>query len=395
MDGNTPNGIGRIGTTRRRSFLTGLAAAGTVGIAGCLGGDDDTGNGNGNGNGGSSDNGDGDERGDDPWESPLQSSAVSWDDLGDLEGELTVYSGRTRDQIDPLFVRLEEEYPDLTIHTDYDDNAAQLNKLREEGSATPADVFYTQSSGALASFKQDGLARELPEDVVDAIDANYSDPDGTWTGVSGRVRAIQYNTDYWSADELPDDIFAYATDDRFEGVISTRPNSGTFRSFIVAMIEMEGEEATREWVRGMVEDQNVTLYSSGSQQAEEINSGNQQLGLGNQYYAGRILNENPDAPLDVAFTNDDPGCLFNVSGVAIPEATENASLAAEFVRHVLAVEGQEIFVEVNGEYPVVDGVDYVGDLPTLEEINPPEFDLNALANVEQAVDLLREEGMTV
>ena len=369
-------------TQTRRGFLTtGVVAGAAVGLAGCLG--DITG-----GSGGP-------DHGYGPWESPVESSAVSWDELGDLEGTLTVYSGRTRDQIKPLFDRLEDEYSDLSISASYDDNAAQLNLLAEEGEHTAADIFYTQSSSALALFKEDGLARELPEDVIDAVDDNYSDDDGMWTGASGRVRAIQYNESYFSADELPDSIWEYAEDDRFQDIISTRPNSGTFRSFIIAMIELRGEEDTREWVRKMVDDQNATLYSSGSQQAEAVHNGEQQVALGNQYYAGRIISNNPDSPLNVAFTNNDAGCLFNVSGIAIPDGTDNESLAAEFVRHVLAAEGQDFFVDVNGEYPVVDGVEYVGDLPTLDEINPPEIDLNTMTEVETAADLLRDEGMTV
>ncbi len=367
--------------TSRRRFLGLAGATGSVAVAGCtgiLGGGDD-----------------GDPFDDyGPQGAALESSAVSWDDLGDLEGELTVYSGRTRDQIDPLFEAIEDAYDDFTINRDYDDNSAQLNKINEEGEGSPADVFYTQSSGALASLKRDGLVRTLPEDVIGAVDDNYSDPDGTWTGASVRVRAVLYNTDRWQED-LPDDVFAYAEEERFRDVISTRPNSGTFRSFIVAMIELEGEDAAREWIRAMVEDQNATLYSGGSQQAEEVNAGNQAVGLGNQYYAGRIVENDPDASIDVAFTDNDAGCLFNVSGVGILEAADRPNLAAEFTRHVLAAQGQEFFVEVNGEYPVLDGVDYVGDLPTLDEINPPAFDLNALADVERAVDLLRDEGMTV
>ena len=364
----------------RRRFLGLTGAAGSIAVAGCT----------------SLFGGGGEDPFDDygPQGAALASSAVSWDDLGDLEGDLTVYSGRTTDQIDPLFQMIEDEYDGFTVNTDYDDNSTQLNKINEEGEGSPADVFYTQSSGALASLKQDGLVRTLPEDVIDAVDDTYSDPDGTWTGASGRVRAVQYNTDLWT-EELPNDIFAYAEEERFRDVVSTRPNSGTFRSFIVAMIELEGESATREWVRAMVEDQNVTLYSGGSEQAQAVTNGDQTVALGNQYYAGRIVENDPDAPIDVAFTENDAGSLFNVSGVGILEAADRPNLAAEFCRHVLAAEGQEFFVETNGEYPVVEGVDYVGDLPTLEEINPPEFDLNALADVERAVDLLREEGMTV
>lgn len=360
-------------------MLSAGAGLAITGLAGCLGGSDAS---------------ETDDSGD-PWGTPLESTAVSWDDLGDLEGELTVYSGRKRSQIDPLFSKLEDAYPDLTINRDYDDNARQLNKLREEGGASPADVFYTQSSGALANLKGDDLLRDLPGDIADAVPDDKSDPDGTWTGASGRVRAVQYNTEAFDAEDLPTDIFAYAEEERFQGIISTRPNSGTFQSFIIAMLELEGETATREWIRAMVDDQDATLYSSGSAQAEAIEAGENHVGLGNQYYAARILNENSEATLGVTFTENDPGTLFNVSGVGIPQSTDKFGLAAEFTRHVLAAEGQEFFVDVNGEYPVVEDVEYVGSMPPLSELETPEFDLNALANVERAVDLLRDEGMTV
>jgi iron(III) transport system substrate-binding protein len=363
--------------TRRRVLGTAGAALAT-GFAGCLGsGSDDP------------------FESDSPQGAPIDGDGITWDDLGDLEGELIVYSGRTRDQIDPLFAKLEEAYPDFSIARDYASNEAQLNSLTEEGDATPADVFYTQSSGALAALKDAGMARDLPTDVVDAVPETKRDPEGQWTGASGRVRAVQFNTETWSRDELPTNIFAYAEDERFAGEISTRPNSGTFRSFIVAMLELEGEARTREWVRALLEDQDVTLYSSGSQQAEAVANGDVSVGLGNQYYAARIIGNQPDAPLDVTFTQDDPGSLFNVSGTAILEDASKPNLAAEFVRHVLAVEGQAFFVETNGEYPVVDGVSYEGPLPSLAELNPPNFDLNELGDLEPAIDLLREEGMTV
>ena len=365
----------------RRRVLTGVGASavGLTALAGCL---------DGFGRAGS----DLDSYG--PGGAPVESTAVSWDELGDLEGELRIYSGRTRDQIEPLFKSLEEEYPGFTIHYDFDGHEEQLASIREEGEHTPADLYYTQESGDLAILKADGLVRELPEDVIDAVDETYSDPDGRWTGASGRVRAIQYNTNAFDAVDLPEDVFAYAEEGRFTGRISTRPNSGSFRAFIVAMIELEGESATREWVRAMVEEQDVRLYSGGSEQARAVADGEQDVALGNQYYAGRILSNEPDAPIDVTFTRNDAGCLFNVSGLAILEGADRPNLAAEFTRHVLAREGQEFFVETNGEYPVLDGVEYVGDLPTLDEIEPPQIDLNALGDRhEEADDLLRQEGM--
>lgn len=360
----------------RRAILLSTGAVATGSLAGCLGdvteSDDDT----------------------SPWNNPVTANAVSWEELGDLEGELTIYSGRTRDQIDPLFAQLEDRYDDFSVLIDQDDNDTQVNKLLEEGH-TPADIFYTQDSGALSVVKEEDILRDLPEDLATSITPGRTDPDGVWMGVSGRVRAILYNTDLWD-DDLPTDIMEYAYDDRFKDIISTRPNSGSFRAFIIAMMELEGEQDTRDWVRAMVNEQHITEYSGGSDQANAVATGGQAVALGNQYYAGRILNEDPDAPIDVAFTENDAGCLFNISGIGITQDTNNASLAAEFARHLVAREGQEFFVNVNGEYPVIDDIEYVGDLPAVDEINPPEFDLNQLGlELQAAVDLLREEGMRV
>ena len=397
--------------TRRRFLVTtGIAASGLAGLAGCLGGSDDGsgGNGNGgNGNGGNGNGGNGDASSvadAEPLGSPVDSSAVSWDNLGDLEGEITIYSGRTRDQIDPVFVELDERYDDLELNVFWDDNDVYVNQILQEGDATPADLMYSQDPGALGELERNDALQALPRDVVDAVPESYREPDGYWTGVTGRVRSIMYHTERWAdlgydADDLPTDIFEFATDERFQDIISTRPNSGTFRGFIQAMVELEGEEETREWVRGMVNDQNAQLFSGGSSQAEAINRGGDDdpiVGLGNSYYAARILNEDPDAPISVAFTENDPGCLFSVAGVGVMNEVDDPELVAEFVRHLLAAEGQEFMMDANGEYPVVEGVDYVGDLPNLEEITPPTFDLsNFDMDLREAQDLLNDEGMTV
>ncbi|AXR83555.1 extracellular solute-binding protein [Natrarchaeobaculum sulfurireducens] len=373
----------------RRSFLaaTGVSAAGLAGLAGCLGDD------NGGDNVPIADA--------DPLAEPVDSTAVSWDDLGDLEGEITVYSGRTRDQIDPVFEALEDEYDGFEINRDYDDNDVQVNQILQEGDAVAADLMYSQDPGALNELQDNGVLQQLPQDVVDAVPGSYREPDGHWTGVTGRVRSIQYNSDRWDggADELPTDIMEYATDDRFEGIISTRPNSGTFRGFIQAMVERKGESETREWVRAMVEDQDIQLFSGGGDQAEAINRGGDDdpiVAFGNSYYAARILNEAPDAPIRTAYTENDAGCLFSIAGVGVLNDVANAELVAEFVRHLLAAEGQEFMMDANGEYPVVEGIDYVGELPDLEEINPPEFDLSDFdMDLQEASELLEQEGMTV
>ncbi len=381
---------------RRRRFIMATGLATTVGLAGCLGDDDDSGNGNGNGNGVAGNAADVA-----PAREPIDSSGVSWDDLGDLEGELTIYSGRTRDQIDPLFEMIEDEYPDFDVTINQADNDDQVSQLQLEGQNSPADVFYSQDPGALSVIKDEGLSQELPQDFADAIPTSFRDSDTEWVGASGRTRAVLYNPELLSEEgidpeTLPTDIMEYAYDERFAGIISTRPNSGTFRGFISAMIELEGEEATREWIGAMVAEQDIRLYSGGGDQAREVANGNQAIALGNQYYAGRILTETPDAPIDVHFTENDAGVLFSVAGLTVLDSADDVELAVEFLRHMFTTEVQEFLIEVNGEYPVIEGIDYVGELPPLEEINPPEFDLGGFdMELQEVRDLLEDEGMVV
>ena len=372
--------------TGRRTFIKAAGAAATVALAGCLGGDDN----------------DGPPAADvDPAGAPVDATGVSWDDLGDLAGELTIYSGRTRDQIDPLFGMIEEEYPDLDVTVNQGDNDEQVSQLRLEDGDGPPDLFYSQDPGALTVVADDGLSQELPEDFAAAIDENFRDPDNEWVGNSGRTRAVLYNPELLAEegidpDTLPTDIVEYAHDDRFEGLISTRPNSGTFRAFIAAMLELEGEQATRDWLSAMVEDQNAELYRSGSTQADAVANGDQAIALGNQYYAGRILNQDPGAPLDVHFTDGDAGVLFSTAGLTVLESADDVALAVEFLRHMFSQEVQEFLVDVNGEYPVVEGVEYVGELPPREELNPPTFDLTQLdMELSEVRDIIDQEGMAV
>lgn len=323
------------------------------------------------------------------------SAELAWDDLDDLAGDIVVYSGRTDDQVHPLFTCLESNYDDLTIRTDYDDNQTQVNVLNQEGANSEADIFYSQSSSALAQVADATLARPLSEAITSRVPADRRDPDGRWVGTSGRVRAIQYNTDTVDPSILSDIIFDYAEDDRYVGRLATRPNSGSFRAFIAAMLELEGEARTREWIRGVVEDQGAELFSSGSQMAQAVADGDVDIALGNQYYAARLLENDPDTPIDVAFTRGDAGALFNVAGVAVLESADDPALAETFVEHLLAAEAQQFFVTVNGEYPVIDGVEYVGDLPRPEDIDSPSFDLSQLVDLGEIRSLLTEEGMTV
>ncbi|WP_255192757.1 ABC transporter substrate-binding protein [Natronobeatus ordinarius] len=319
------------------------------------------------------------------------SSAALAGCFGGNDADLTIFSGRTEDQIEPIFREVEDRL-EITIADRYGSSEGMVGEIVEAGEGSGADLFYTQDSGTLGALKAEGRTADLSDAAVDAVPEAYRDPDGTWVGVSGRTRAIAYNTDRWAAEELPNDIFAYAEDDRFDGELGWRVDSGSFLSFMRAMMIEYGEDATREWVEGL-QALGITNNEGGMTTPQQIANGELSVGFVNHYYVGRLLEDDPDAPINVTFTNGDVGALFNVSGVALVDTADDVDLAREVVEEFLAEGVQELFVELNAEYPVVDGVEYTGDMPGPDELNPPTFDLNDLADVDPASDLLRETGV--
>src|SRR5215210_6678395 len=140
---------------------------------------------------------------------------------------LTVYSGRTEDLVGPLLERFSEG-TGVAINVRYGDTAELALLLGEEGERTPADVYWSQSPGATAYLADRDLLAPLPREVLDLVDPDFEDPEGLWTGVSGRQRVLVYNRDEVAEPELPSSVFDL-TDERYRGRVGLAPSNGSFQ----------------------------------------------------------------------------------------------------------------------------------------------------------------------
>ena len=378
----------------RRRFVATTAALGLGALAGCTGGNeestatttsaDENGGGEPVGQIGS---------GRSPFGDRDITGGVSVAEMPDLSGELTLYSGRGEALVGELISFFEDYYDDFDVVPRYNSAAEHVNQIQTEGQNSPADVFFSVNAGSLGALKDAGRTQDLPSEVLDLVRDEFQDPDGQWTGTSGRARTIPFNTDQFDESEIPDDIMDFPETEAFRDNIGWAPTYSSFQAFITAMRVLEGDEATKEWLQGM-QDLGVTQFNDEFLVSQAVADGEIHAGFANHYYIQRILAGRPNASLSTAFTAGDAGSIFNVAGALVLDTADDAELAANFVRHLLSAEAQDYFARTTFEYPLVSGVDPIGELPSIDELSPPEgLDLTQLSDLEGTVRLLREVGV--
>lgn len=373
----------------RRHFLAATGAALTGAVAGCTGlpGTTD------------------DDAGEFTWDTatfrgsgPLVSGrpapgGTSLRDLPDLEGSLTVYLGGGEGGLYvDLFDVLRNIYPDLELDVRTDSSASHAQTIVEEYDAgnTQADVFVSIDAGSLGFVAENGAARDLSDDVRGMVARDHFKT-AQWVGIEGRARTIPYNTAEVGADDVPASVMDLPQD-ALSSAMGWAPTYGAFQAFVTAMRLTEGADATRSWLQGML-DAGVSRYPDEFLVSNAVADGEMSAGFANHYYALRVRNARPDAPIDLAFTTNDAGALVNVSGAAVVDGTPDPDLAEDLVRHLLSSEAQEFFATRTFGYPMIADVAPVGGLPTIEELDPPEFDLTELANVQPTLELMRDVGV--
>src|SRR6056297_2064493 len=375
MNGYLPDDV------NRRQFLAATGALGVGGLAGCMGDDSD-----GDGDDGQSSIGQigsGRAGRDAP-------GGTSMSEMPDLSGELTVYSGRGEFLVGDLVEYIDDLYDDLDLTVRYAGSTDHVNAIVNEGEGSPADVFYSVNAGALGALADEGRTQALPDEITGMVREEFRTEQ--WIGTSGRARTVPYNTDEFAADDLPDDIMAYP--EEFDGSLGWAPSYGSCQAFVTAMRLIEGPEATRDWLEAVAES-GISSYADEFAACQAVADGEIDAAFTNHYYIQRVLDGNPEASIGTAFTSGDAGAVFNVAGAAVVDTAADATLAQNFVRHLLSAEAQDYFARTTFEYPLIPDVEPIGDLPTIDELDVPDIDLTELSDLEPTIDLMREAGVEV
>jgi iron(III) transport system substrate-binding protein len=305
--------------------------------------------------------------------------------------ELVIYSGRTKNLVDPLLQRFSEE-TGVDIAVKYADTAELALLIEQEGDRPVADVVLSQSPGALGYLAGEGHLAPLSDGVLEVVDERFESSEALWVGLSGRVRTLVYNTDLVDPADLPASVFDL-TEPRFEGQVGVAPTNGSFQDFVTAMRDAVGDEETTAWLEGLVANDSPT-YANNTAILQAVARGEVPYGLVNHYYNERQLAEDPGSTTANHFFDGDLGSIVLVTGVGVVAGSEETEDAERLVSFLLSEESQRFFSEETYEYPLAAGVEPFHDLVPLGELDVPTIDLNELGGgLQRTQELIESSGL--
>jgi iron(III) transport system substrate-binding protein len=246
-----------------------------------------------------------------------------------------------------------------------------------------ADLFWAVDTGSIGVVTDAGAAKPLPADLTAQLKDGFQY--SSWSPVTGRVRTLPYNTKRVSEQQIPDSVMALADSDL---KIGWAPAYSSFQSFVTAMRILEGEAATKSWLKGI--NRNSKKYAGELGVVMGVERGEVDIGFANHYYTLRLKSGKPDANVALAYTNNDAGCLVNASGIV---ALSAGSLPVNFIRYLLSTEVQAYLAREAYEIPLVQGVDQPQGLVSLSDLSPPDMDLRKLADLRPTLNMMRDVGV--
>ncbi|MEU3917177.1 iron ABC transporter substrate-binding protein [Streptomyces sp. NPDC029004] len=305
---------------------------------------------------------------------------------------LVIYSGRNEKLVKPLLDELEKAVG-TKVAVRYGDSAELAAQILEEGDKTKAGLFFSQDAGALGALSTKGRLQKLPQASLNQVDTAFRGGAGDWVGTSGRVRVLAYHPG--KVAKVPDSVHEL-TRPEWKGKIGYVPTNASFQAFVTGMRVLEGDEATRTWLKGLKAN-DPKVYENNLKVLEAVGEGEVSLGLVNHYYWYEQVAEKGEDKVDAKIhflPGGDPGALVNTAGVGILKGSDQAPVAQKAVDFLLSKKAQTYFADETKEYPLAAGVtSTVKDLPPLDSLDAPKIDLGKLDSLQETLKMLQDVGM--
>ncbi len=267
-------------------------------------------------------------------------------------------------------------------------NADELiERLKNEGDMSPADLFITVDAGKLFRAKDLDLLQKINSEVIEKnVGDVFKDKDGYWTPITYRARIIVYSNERVKKEELS--TYEDLGDEKWKNRILVRSSSNAYNQALMSsIVANKGVEYAKKWSYDLVKNFARDPKGSDRDQVKAIAAGQGDLAIVNSYYIGLLLSSKNEEELNagnsvsVFFPNqgeDQSGSHINISAIGLAKHSPNKSNAIKLMEYLTSEEAQKVYVNTSYEYPVNSKVEPSDIVKKWGEFRPDSLDLNLL-----------------
>ncbi|MGF6284189.1 iron ABC transporter substrate-binding protein [Pseudomonas silensiensis] len=273
------------------------------------------------------------------------------------------------------------------------DDTEMGNQIVQEGAASPADVFLTENSPAMVLVDNAGLFAPVAPATLEQVGNAYRPAHGKWVGIAARSTVFVYNPSKLLEAELPKSLMDLAGPN-WKGRWGASPAGADFQAIVAAVLELKGEAATLEWLKGL--KANATIYRGNSAVLKAVNAGQVDSGVIYHYYSFGDQAKTGENSKNTAlhyFKHKDPGAFVSVSGGGVLASSKHKEQAQAFLKWVTGKDGQAILKTGKSfEYAVGKNAESNPKLVPLQQLDAPTVDASKLDS-KKAVELMTQAGL--
>ncbi len=271
---------------------------------------------------------------------------------------VNVYSARQEHLIKPLLDAFQQE-TGISYRLLTGEGPALLERLRNEGRHSPADVLLTVDVGNLVAAKAAGVLQPIASTVLEQnIPPQYRDQDGQWFGLSARARVIFYAPE--RVDPLAIATYEALAEPDLGRRLCVRSSTNIYnQSLVASWVAHHGPQRAEVLVRGLVANLARRPQDNDTAQIRAVAAGECDVAIANTYYFARLAAS--DRPDDQAVVRgvrllwpnqDDRGAHMNLSGAGVTRSARQVAAATRLLEFLSGELAQEIYARENHEYPV-------------------------------------------
>jgi iron(III) transport system substrate-binding protein len=314
------------------------------------------------------------------------------------EKVLNLYSSRHYQTDEALYANFTKK-TGIKVNRIEANEDALLERLRNEGARSPADVLVTVDAGRLWRAEQMGLFQPVKSAVLEErIPGELRHPDGLWFAFSVRARPVFYLKGSVDPKQIRD--YEDLADPKWKGKVCIRSSSNMYNlSLMSSMIAGIGPVKAEEWARGVVANFARSPKGGDTDQLKAVAAGECQVAVANTYYYVRLMKSGkPDERavaerVGVIFPNQSGrGTHVNVSGAGVMKHAPNRDSAVKFLEYLASDEAQAYFANGNNEYPAVGKLHGNRELASLGEFRKDSLNVSLLGKNQAAAQQIYDRA---